>query len=540
MKKVLWLLLSVISAALLLGACSGEGSEEANGASGKSEKQEIVMNAKTEPPSMDPALATDTTSGWVMDHIFEGLYTRDKDGNTVPGLAEETKISDDGKTYTFTIRDNAKWSDGTPVTANDFEFGWKHVLNPETGSSFAFYLYYLAGAEEYNKGNGKVEDVGVKALDEKTLEVTLNAPLGYFETLLTMWTFYPVNEKVVSENENWAADATSYISNGPFKMTAWEHDSELVIEKNDEYYGKDEVKLDKITFKMVGEATTSYQMYKTDELDFMMTLPTDVIAAEESNEEFDIVPYYGTYMYMFNVEKEPFTNEKVRKAFGMAIDRKVLSENVTLAGEIPAYGMVPVGADTPEGDFREVGGDYFKEDFGKAKKLLEEGMAEEGWSTLPEVTLLYNTDENHKKIAEAVQEMLKKNIGVDIKLSNQEWKTYLETTKSHNFQMARMGWIGVFVDPVVNLDYYLGDSPNNRTGWVNDEFDRIMDQSKTEQDPGKRYELLHQAEGILMEDFPFMPVYFYTNTYLMKSNIKDAAYFVNRYPYMKWAEVTSK
>ncbi|HJF30441.1 MAG TPA: peptide ABC transporter substrate-binding protein [Sporosarcina psychrophila] len=541
MKKILLLMITILALSAVLAACNDkDSSDTSDSSSKKAEKQEIVVNAGSEPPAIDPALATDTTSGWVLDHIFEGLYTRDKDGKTVPGLAEKTDVSEDGKTYTFTIRDGAKWSDGSPLTANDFEFAWKHVLNPDTGSSFAFYLYYLVNAEEYNKGNVKAEDVGVKALDEKTLEVTLNEPLGYFETLLTMWTFYPIKEELVASNESWSAEAKTYVSNGPFKMTAWEHDSEVVIEKNDEYYDKDSVNLDKITFKMVSEATTYYQMYKTGELDFIKSLPTDVIESEKGNEDFEIAPYYGTYMYMFNVEKEPFTNEKVRKAFGMAIDRKVLTENVTLAGEIPAYGMVPIGADTPEGDFREVGGDYFEEDFDKAKKLIEEGMAEEGWTTLPEVTLLYNTDENHKKTAEAVQEMLKQNIGVDIKLANQEWKTYLETTKTHNFQMARMGWVGVFVDPVVNLDYYLGDSPNNRTGWVNDDFDRLMAESKVEQDTAKRYELLHQAEEILMADFPMMPVYFYTNTYLTNENIKGAANYVNRFPFMKWAEVTGK
>ncbi|ARK21302.1 peptide ABC transporter substrate-binding protein [Sporosarcina sp. P26b] len=539
MKRILWLFITILSLGTILGACGGKNDGD-EASSGKDAKQEITMNAKSEPPSMDPALATDTTSGWVMDHVFEGLYTRDQDGKTVPGLAEEAEVSEDGKTHTFKIREDAKWSDGSPLTANDFEFAWKHVLNPDTGSSFAFYLYYIEGAEEYNKGKGTVEDVAVKALDERTLEVTLNAPLGYFDTLLTMWTFYPVKEELVSSDANWAAEADTYVSNGPFKMTGWSHDSELVIEKNDEYYKEDEVKLDKITFKMIGEATTAYQMYKTDELDFMMTLPTDAIESEKGNEDFEIVPYYGTYMYMFNVEKEPFTNEKIRKAFGMAVDRKVLSENVTLAGEIPAYAMVPEGADTPKGDFREEGGDYFKEDIDEAKKLLKEGMEEEGWSTLPAVTLLYNTDENHKKIAEAAQEMFKQNLGVEIKLANQEWKTYLETTKTHNFQMARMGWIGVFVDPVVNLDYFLGDSPNNRTGWVNEEFDRIMAESKVEQDQEKRYEMLHQAEEILMEDFPMMPIHFYTNTYLMKTNIKGSANYVNRYPFMKWAEVEAK
>lgn len=542
MKKWLFPISIMLATSTALAGCYGGGGGE-SGQSGDSGgdsdiKQEIVVNAMTEPPAIDPAIATDTTSGWVLDHIFEGLYTRDEEGNPVLGAAEDVSISEDGKTYTFTLREDAKWSDGSPVTASDFEFAWERVLNPDTGSPFAFYMYYIKGAEAYNKGEGSVEDVGITAVDDTTFEVELNAPLGYMDSLLTLWTFYPVQQKAVEADENWAAEADTYVSNGPFEMTEWQHESNVVIEKNDEYYGEEEVKMEKVTFELVNEATTYYQMFKTGELDLVMTLPTDVIASERENKEYMEVPYYGTYMYMFNVEEEPFNNAKVRRAFAMAVDRQSLTDNVTLAGETPAYAMVPEGAETPEGDFREVGGDYFEENNEEAKQLLEEGMAEEGWDTLPEVTLMYNTSENHKKIAEAVQEMLSNNLDVDVSLANQEWGTYLDTTKQGNFQMARMGWIGIFLDPVVNLDYYLGDSPNNRTGWVNEEYDSIMAESKVEQDQAKRYELLHQAEEILLEDMPFMPVYFYKNTYMVDQDYENIAYYVNRYPYLKWAEKT--
>ncbi|KAB2336660.1 peptide ABC transporter substrate-binding protein [Cytobacillus depressus] len=541
MKKLLVFLIAVLTLSTILAGCSGgEKTSSGDAKDAKDVKQEMVVNAKTEPPAIDPAKATDTTSGWILDHIFEGLYTRDKEGNPVLGAAKDVKISEDGKTYTFTLREDAKWSDGSPVTASDFEYAWKRVLNPETGSAFAFYLYYIKGAEDYNKGKGSEGDVAIKAEDDHTFVVELNSPLGYFDSLLTLWTFDPVKKDLVEGNKNWSADANNYVSNGPFKMTKWEHDNQVIIEKNTEYYAKDEVNLDKVTFKMVGEATTYYQMFKTKEFDLVITLPTDVIDAERKNDEYLEVPYYGTYMYMFNTEKEPFNNQKVRKAFAMAIDRETLAKNVSKAGETPAYSMVPLGAETPEGDFRKVGGDYIEENYDEAKKLLEEGMKEEGWATLPEVTLMYNTDENHKKIAEAVQEMIKVNLGVNIKLNNQEWATYLDTTKQHNYQMARMGWIGVFVDPVVNLDYYLGDSPNNRTGWVNEEFDRIMAESKVEQDPEKRFQLLHDAEEILMTDLPFMPVYHYTNNYLVSQNFEDIAYYVNRYPALKWAKKVSQ
>jgi oligopeptide transport system substrate-binding protein len=539
MKKWLLMISTLLVLSMVLSACGDEGEKSSSGST-EGVAQEITLNAISEPPALDPAMATDTTSGWVLDHVFEGLYTKDQEGKPVFGAADDVQVSEDGKTYTFTLRDDAKWSDGTPVTAQDFEFSWKRTLNPETGSPFAFYLYYIKGAEEYNKGKAPVENVGVKAQDEKTLVVELNSPLGYFKELMTMWTFYPVKKELVESNANWAAEAEGYVSNGPFKLTDWEHDSQVVAEKNEHYWGNKEISLTKVTWKMVADATTYYQMHKTGELDLIQTLPTDVVAQEENSEEYDNVPYFGTYMYMLNVEKEPFTNAKVRRAFAMAINREDLTKHITKAGETPAYAFVPPGVETSEGDFREAGGEYFEEDFEEAKKLLAEGMAEEGWTTLPEVTLLYNTAENHKKIGEAIQEMYKQNLGVDIKLANQEWKTYLDTTAQHNFQMARMGWIGVLLDPAVILDYYLGESPNNRTQWNNPEYDKLMAQAKTEQDPDKHFELLHQAEAILMEELPFIPVYHYTNTFLTSTKFEGVVYPFNRLPALKWTKKVSE
>ncbi|BDG47595.1 peptide ABC transporter substrate-binding protein [Parageobacillus sp. KH3-4] len=535
MKKAfasIFALLLLVSA--VLTGCGSKGTS-GDGAA-KNIKQEITLNAMSEPPSLDPALASDTTSGWIIDHLFEGLYTKNQKGEPVLGAASDVKVSEDGKTYTFTIRDDAKWSDGDPVTAQDFEYAWKRVLDPKTGSPFAFYMYYIKGAEEYNKGKGSADQVGIKALDDKTLQVELKAPLSYFDKLLTMWTFYPVKKSLVESNPKWAAEAKGYVSNGAYQLTEWKHNSEVVIEKNQHYWNKDTINMEKVTWKMVNDATTYYQMYKTGELDLIATLPTDAVAQEKNNKEYKVVPYFGTYMFMFNVAKEPFNNAKIRRAFAMAIDRKAIVENITKSGEKPAYAFVPYGADTPDGDFREVGGAYFEENVKEAKKLLQEGMKEEGWSTLPEVTLIYNTAENHKKIAEAVQEMLKRNLGVKIKLANQEWKTYLETTEQSNFQMARMGWIGIFVDPTVILDYYLGDSPNNRTNWVNKQFDDLMAKAKVEQDDKKRYELLHEAEKVLMTDMPFIPVYFYSQNYLTSPKFKGIVYPVNRYPDVRWAK----
>lgn len=280
MKKTfasIFALLLLVSA--VLTGCGSKGTS-GDGA-GKNIKQEITLNAMSEPPSLDPALASDTTSGWVIDHLFEGLYTKNQKGEPVLGAASDVKVSEDGKTYTFTIRDDAKWSDGDPVTAQDFEYAWKRVLDPKTGSPFAFYMYYIKGAEEYNKGKGSADQVGIKALDDKTLQIELNAPLSYFDKLLTMWTFYPVKKSLVESNPKWAAEAKGYVSNGAYRLTEWKHNSEVVIEKNQHYWNKDTINMEKVTWKMVNDATTYYQMYKTGELDLIATLPTDAVAQEK-------------------------------------------------------------------------------------------------------------------------------------------------------------------------------------------------------------------------------------------------------------------
>ncbi|QSS99716.1 peptide ABC transporter substrate-binding protein [Pontibacillus sp. ALD_SL1] len=532
MKRMFFGVLFVLVLVPMLAACGGDASGEGEGES----EQSITVNAKSEPPSLDPALATDTTSGWVLDHLYEGLYTENKEGEIIKGLAEEVEVSDDKTTYTVTIKEDANWSNGDPITAEDFEYSWKRVLKPETGSSFAFYMYYIKGAEAYNKGDGSVEDVGVTAVDEKTLKFELEKPTGFIEKLLAFWTYYPVNKSVVEDNEDWAAEADNYVSNGPYSLDSWDHDSQLIVKKNGEYWNKEDVSMEKITWEMVNDANTYYQMYKSGELDMIDTLPTDVIAQEKGSEDFKITPYFGTYMYMFNVDKEPFTNPKVRKAFTMAIDRESITENISQGGEDPAYAFVPYGVDTPNGDFREQKEAYFEENYDEAKQLIEEAKQEEGWDELPTVELMYNTSENHKKIAEGVQEMLKQNLGVEVTLNNQEWNTYLDTTKQGNYQMARMGWIGIYVDPTPILDYYLGDSPNNRTNWVSEEYDSLMAESKGIQDPAKRMEKLHEAEDILMEELPFMPVYHYSQNYLTSQDYKGIVYPVNGMPYLQWAE----
>lgn len=272
----------------------------------------------------------------VLEHVFEGLTKKTPEGEIVPGMAEDWEVSDDGITWTFNLKDDVVWSNGDPVTAHDFEYAWKYVLNPETASEYAYQMYYLAGGEEYNSSENKdeyaelEEKVGVKALDDHTLEVKLAEPTPYFLDLTSFYTYYPVNKKVQEENPDWALEADSYVSNGAFKLAEWKHKESLKLEKSENYYDKDKINLDEVNFVMIANEDTAWQMYQADELDLVYPLPQDVTGELNSKDdpEFEIAPDLSVYYYNLNNEVKPFNNAKVRKALSMAIDRKALVEHV--------------------------------------------------------------------------------------------------------------------------------------------------------------------------------------------------------------------
>ncbi|MFE1629657.1 peptide ABC transporter substrate-binding protein [Brevibacillus reuszeri] len=528
MKKNVFVAMSSI---LVLGAalagCGGAGNEAAKPADNNASQgattenaagpKVLKLNLHSEPPTADPGIAEDTTSGTIITATFEGLTRVGKDNKVHEAAAESYTVSEDGKKYTFKIRDN-KWSNGDAVTAKDFEFAWKRALDPKTASNYAYQLYYVKGAEAYNKGTGKVEDVGVKAVDDKTLEVELNNPTPFFLELVAFKTYFPVNQKVVEGNEKWATDAKTIVGNGPFKMETWEHKSKLIVVKNDNYWDKDNVKLDKIEFSMVEDENTELSMFENGELDWAgsptSALPTDAIPALKESGKMTTQPIAGTYFYRFNTEKAPFNNAKIRKAFAYAIDRQGLIDNILQAGQLPATGYVPMSmALNKDG--------YFKDkDLEAAKKMLEEGMKEAGISKFPAITLSYNTSEGHKKIAEAIQDQWKKNLGVDVKLENKEWKVYLDDVHQGKYQVARAGWLGDFNDPINFLEMFKDkDGGNNDTRWENPKYKELLNQSALEPDLEKRKAILAEAEQILMDEMPIMPIYYYTQSWVKNDKV---------------------
>jgi oligopeptide transport system substrate-binding protein len=552
MRKALsFVLISVFLVVVLLGTVSCTAS--------KGNVQEVTYNLGTEPAAIDPAITQGIPEANIILQVFDGLTRIDDKNMPQPAIAKSWTISADLKTYTFTLRD-ASWTDGTPVTAYDFEYAWIRALTPELAAAYAYQLYYVRGGQAFNtsikvgtkyyvqavdaKGNpltkkegGKdvpvpdmakeidpSKDVGVKALDATTLQVDLESPTVYFLNLTAFPTYMPVCKAVVSANDKWASDPTNFVTDGPFKLTAWSHNDKMVFVKNPTYWDKDKVKLTKITYFMVEDESTALSMFQSGQLDASSTVPVSELPKLVTSGDAQILPYLGTYYYMFNVTKKPFDDVRVRMALTLAIDRKSITESITQGGQIPALAYVPYGiADAlPGSDFRKTSQEAFykDDDIATAKALLAQAGYPNG-KGFPSFTLLYNTSEAHKSIAEAIQQMWKKNLGITCTLKNEEWGVYLDDRTNLNYTVARAGWIGDYMDPNTFLDMFVTGGGNNGTGWSNKSYDALIAKAKATTDPKARMATLHAAEKILMTDMPIIPIYYYTNPVLLSKSIKN-------------------
>ncbi|TJY42894.1 peptide ABC transporter substrate-binding protein [Cohnella pontilimi] len=552
-KLSLTLLASLLVFVLILSACTSSKNNDSNSsptsepsnsptsssspsASATSDNnlaadQVFRLNLHSEPPTLDPGMAQDNVSGTVLNAIMEGLTTVDENGKVGSGMAKEWKISDDSLTYTFTLRDDIKWNTGEPVTAHDFEFSWKRVLDPakQTPAPYAYQLYYLKNAEGYNtKKITDVNQVGVKAQDDKTLVVTLAQPTAYFLTLCSFYTYYPVNKAVVEKNPDFDKEASTMTTNGPFLLAEWKHNESITLKRNPDYYGANEVKLNEVRLSMVNDANTEISMYDTNELDWagrpVGTIPTDMIPSLKANPEanLQIKGIASTYYYLFNLTKPPFNNKKIRQAFAMAVNRQALIDNVTHGEQKPAFGFVPYGINGADKQFREeVQDNYFTEDLEKAKQLLAEGMAEAKLTKLPKFELIHNENEGHKKIATAIADMWKKNLGVDVTVQSQEWGVFLTNRTNKNYQIARAGWGADYNDPNTFLDMFMTGGGNNDAGYANPEYDKLIKEAGSTIDQKVRMQALANAEKMLIDDMAILPLYYYTGIWMQKPYVKN-------------------
>ncbi|WP_232696872.1 peptide ABC transporter substrate-binding protein [Brevibacillus daliensis] len=543
MKKVISSLASLCLLSISISACStpaspqveGKKEETAPAETAKGGEKVLRYTINAEPPTADPGIATDSNSFDIIYAMFEGLTNYDTKGNLINTAAENYKISEDGKTYTFTLRQGMKWNNGDPVTAHDFEYAIKRNLDPKTASGYAYQLYYIKGGEEFNTGKGSVDQVGVKAIDEHTLEFQLKAPTPFFLELVFFPTLFPLHKASVEGNPNWANEPKTIVSNGPFNMETWEHKSKITFVKNETYWDKANVPLDRIEMTIIEDSNTALSMFEQGETDWAgypaFTLPGDAIPQYKKDNKLEVAFNPGSMAVTFNTSKAPFNNAKIRKAFGYAIERQSLIDNVVQVDVPPAYGWVPTSMGVnPDG--------YFKEDAAKAKQLLEEGMKEAGLSTFPEVTYYFDNDAINLKIAQALQDQWKKTLGVDVKLKYNEYKVFYADRKNGNYDFAYYRWGADFNDPINFLEIFKDkEGGNNIAKWENKEFASLLDKSYNETDNEKRKQLFLQAETILMEEMPIAPIHFRGNPFVKTDKVKGFVIYPLGGSYFKFTDI---
>jgi len=496
------LIVVLVAGASVVAGCGGD----------EAEGKVLKINVNTEPPSLDPNLATDTTSALVINNIFEGLVHIDPSGEPYPGVAESWDVSDDGLVYTFNLRGDDTWTNGDTVTSQDFKNSWLRTLNPETGAAYAYMLYFIDGAAAYNSGEGAAEDVGIETPDETTLVVTLGDPAPWFVPVLSHQSFFPINKATVDEFGDKWTEPENIVTNGAFTLEAWKHDSDLLLKKSGDWREADSVMLGTIEMPIITEATTGVASFESGEIDIQMDMPTSDMSRLKELPEYENFPMLGVYYYGFNVEHPPLDDVRVRKALALAIDRQAIIDNVAQADQLPATGVTPKGMP---------GFDVLEQDYlgptpqvDKAKALLAEAGYPDG-EGLPEITIYHNTSEGHQAIATAIQSQWAA-IGVNATIKNMEWKQYIDYVQNNDEVMVyRMGWVADFADAYNFLDLFRGGGGNNYTRWGNDTYDQgLADALKATSSEG-RWDIYKSMEDILTEDMPVMPIYWYTNPELV-------------------------
>ncbi len=487
-------------------------------------KTVLRWNLGGEPPTLDPALATDTTSVFVDEQLFLGLTDFDDETNEViPELAKSWFASDDGLVWTFVMRDDVKWTDGKPVTAYDVEYGVKRTLNPATASDYAYVLYVIKGAQDYN--TGEVEDasvVGVKAVGDYIVRFELNHPAGYFPAIAGMWIARPQPQETIEKwGDKWT-EPENIVTNGHYMLKEWVHDDYLVMVKNPDSYEADKVQIDEIYCMMVTEASTAQSLYEGGELDVQEIVPLEdmdrIKADPVLSKELFIAPRLCTYYYGFNNEKFPFDNPLVRKAFASAIDRETLIATVLKGEQKPATTFSAPGIFGWVDPAEEIGHPFNVE---TARAFLAQA-GYPGGEGCPVVTLMFNTSESHRKIAQVIQAMWQQVLNVKINLANQEWGVYLKTCVEDAPQIYRLGWCADYPDANNWLnDVFNSKSESNYANFSNPEYDKLVEAAAREFDPAKRIEMYKKAERILCDtDAGIAPIYWYTRVVLTKPYVE--------------------
>ncbi len=493
----------LFSLALLLMACQGDPRQERISAG------EAILNVGAEPRTMDPSLATDIASAKAILCFARGLTSLDDQGNPVPELAESWEVSQDGLIYDFKLRP-AKWSNGERVTADDFLYTWtKRILNPNFGAEYAYQLFYIDGARQFfEKPDLDPGTVMVWALAPDRLRVKLIAPSPFFLQLTAHHSYFPVCRKVDEANPKWAQRPETYVGCGPYLLKQYQPGHQLVGEKNPQYWNAAAVALNKLTLTMIEQESTARIAFDNGELDATDSVPRPDLDGLKGTPELKFSPQFSTYFLFVNCQKPILNEPRVRRALALAIDRKAIVENVTRAGETPAFSVVPPALyqAPPAPAFQDA-------HFVEARKLLAEA-GYPGGKGLPPLRYIYNTTEGHQKIAQVLQETWQRELGVQLSIENQEFKVTIENRRAGNFDIARAGWVADFKDPINFLEIFDSTSDNNDAHWADPRFDELLRKCRSEKDPKIRATLLKEADAYLTEQMPAIPLYIYTSPYL--------------------------
>ena len=489
-------------AAAALAICSLAGCD-----SHDSRADLVVLNG-AEPESIDPAEITGQLDGRIAYALFEGLLHYDRFGHPQPGIAQSWDISPDRRTYTFHLRPEAKWSNGDPVTANDFLASWKRALLPATASEYAYIFFPIRNAAAFNEGSVKdFSEVGIKALDSQTLQVDLENPTPYFLDLCCYVTYLPVHLPSVEKyGDDWIKPG-KLVNDGPFLLTEWKLNYRMRLKKNPTFWDAKNVQLETIDILPIDNAITAYNFYASKVADLILDkglTPPSLIPELKERQDFHAAPFLGDYFIRFNVTRKPFSDPRVRQAFAMVIDRERIVRKITQAGEHPAYSFTPPGT---AGDYQPPR--MFGFDPNRARELLAQA-GYPGGKGFPTISYLYDNKKLNEDIAVEIQSMLSQELGVHVELAKQEWKVYLNSTNRLDYDFCRSSWIGDYNDPTSFLECFVTNSGNNRTGWSNRTYDELLAAAAKEADPETRLKILVQAEDILLnQGTPICPLYFY-------------------------------
>ncbi|GGE57673.1 peptide ABC transporter substrate-binding protein [Priestia taiwanensis] len=534
MKKK-WSILTalVFMLSVFLVACGSTGEKEESNGKGKGDgklaaKQVLKTIETSNLPSLDPAIATDAVSFLALNNVMEGLYRLGEGDKLVPGVAEKHDVSPDGKKYTFMLRKDAKWSNGKPVIAKDFEFAWKRAIDPATKSKYAYIMGDIKNANKIMAKEAQPSELGVKAVNDTTLEVELETAIPYFDKLTTFGTFMPLNEEFVKAQGNkYALEATTALYNGPFVLTDWVQEKGWTYKKNDQYWDKATVKLEEIQTNVVKEIQTRVNMYNTNEADFSV-ISGDVVKSFKDKPDLGAREEATTFFLRMNQKKEALANKNVRKAIALAFDKKSYAEELLGDGSKPIDALVPgnwaKGPDTKTGkDFRETNGNLSSYNVAEAQKAWEAAKKELGKDEVA-IELLSSDTEVGKRTAEYLQGQLQKNLpGLKINVKIQPFKQQLELVDKMEYDISYGGWGPDYEDPMTFLDMFITDNSHNSMGFSNAKYDDLIKKSKVDllSDLPKRWESLLEAEKILVaEEYAIAPVYQRARAYVLRPNVK--------------------